>query len=544
MKTNRILTGPVAFGVRNQMHTNRSWRGRCVPLQAWCGCVIAIAAAVLCAPARAADTTQTNSESGRLSLTLDQAIKMALEKNLEIQIQRYAPKIALHTLKGAYGAYDVNLGMSAQHNYQKSGSTLLQGTIQIPGQESESDSVSGSLSGLLPLGTRYSLSLSATDTDGTRYGFDTNLWQPVAIPYSVGRGSITLDITQPLLKNFWIDSARLNIRVARNRLKYSELAFRQQVMSIVTSVEVAYYDLIAQREYVRVQEKAVELARQLLEENRRRVQIGAMTPLDEKQAEAQLASAEADLITAQNNLAIQEHQLKKLITDRYSELAELVLEPVERLEAPVRVFDKQLSWTRALSERPDYLQAKLDLERAGIQLKYDRNQLFPELDVRVGGGYAGSTPEFSGVFSDIRHRDQPFYYFGGQVSFPLGNVSARQNYRASKLAVEQALLALKRMERDIMVAVDDAINQARTSYQRVAATRKAREYARDALEAELKKLETGKTTTYTVLQLQRDLTAAMSNEIMALVNYNKALAQLSLVEGTTLERLGINLEIE
>ncbi len=479
-----------------------------------------------------------------MSLTLEQVIKMAVQKNLEIQIERYNPMIALANLKGLYGAYDPALGVSGQHSYQKAGSTLLQGTIEIPGQRSESDNISGSISGQLPIGTRYTLSLTATDTEGTRYAFDTNTWRSLSIPYSVGRGSLTLDVTQPLLKNLWIDSPRLNIRVAKNRLQYSQLTFKQRVMNIVTTVEQTYYDLIAQREYVRVQEKAVELAKQLVTENRKRAEIGAMTPLDVKQAEAQLAAAEADLISARNNLAIQEHALKKLIADKYSELADVQIEPSETLQAPVQVFDRQLSWARALTERPEILQAKLDLERLGVQLKYDRNQLFPELDVRVGGGYAGSTPEFSGIFGDIRDREQPFYYVGAQITLPIGNVAARNNYKATKLALEQAMLTLKRLERDIMAQVDDAIRQAESSYLRVAATRKAREYAEIALEAEMRKLEAGKSTTYTVTQMQRDLTAAMSSEVQALANYNKALSQLSFVEGTTLERLGINIQIE
>jgi HAE1 family hydrophobic/amphiphilic exporter-1 len=106
------------------------------------------------------------------------------------------------------------------------------------------------------------------------------------------------------------------------------------------------------------------------------------------------------------------------------------------------------------------------------------------------------------------------------------------------------VLNLKKLEQMIMVTIDDDITQAKSSYQQVAATRAAREYAKEALEAEQKKLENGKSTTYTVLQMQRDLTTARGNEIQALANYNKALAQLSLDEGTSLQRLGINVEVK
>jgi outer membrane protein TolC len=110
--------------------------------------------------------------------------------------------------------------------------------------------------------------------------------------------------------------------------------------------------------------------------------------------------------------------------------------------------------------------------------------------------------------------------------------------------MQQAVLTVKRWERDIMREIDDDIKQAQASFERVAATRAAREYAEDALNAEEKKLEQGKSTTYTVLQMQRDLTAARGAEIQALDNYNKNLSQLSLDEGTTLSRLGIQLDVQ
>ena len=110
--------------------------------------------------------------------------------------------------------------------------------------------------------------------------------------------------------------------------------------------------------------------------------------------------------------------------------------------------------------------------------------------------------------------------------------------------MEQLVLNLKKIEQTIMITIDNDITQAKASYQQVAATRAAREYAAEALAAEQKKLENGKSTTYTVLQMQRDLTTARGNEIQALANYNKLLAQLSLDEGTTLQRLGINVEVK
>jgi outer membrane protein TolC len=207
------------------------------------------------------------------------------------------------------------------------------------------------------------------------------------------------------------------------------------------------------------------------------------------------------------------------------------------------LFDLQDSWSKALNLRPELQQARLDVERQGIQIKINRNALYPQIDLKVGGGYAGSRNEFSGVFTDLERFEQPFYYFGGQLSYPLGNRNARNNYRASKAQWDVAQLALKKLEQDIMIQVDNDIKLAQANYERVAATRKAREYAEAALAAEQKKLESGKSTTFFVLRLQSDLTAAQSDEIAALVQYRRSLAQLARDEGTTLERHGIRLDI-
>jgi outer membrane protein TolC len=216
--------------------------------------------------------------------------------------------------------------------------------------------------------------------------------------------------------------------------------------------------------------------------------------------------------------------------------------PSGTLDAPRHFFDLQDSWSKGLTQRPDYLQSKLDLERAGFELKFDHNQLFPQLNVFGTYGYNGNGDEFSGSLGQIRSTDQPFYTYGGSVSFPLSNTGARNAYRASKASQAQYVLSLKKTEQTVMVQIDNSIKAAQSAFERVEATRQARLYAEAALDAGQKKLENGKSTAFEVLQFQRDLTSARGNEIRALADYNKALAQLALDEGSTLDRRGINVE--
>jgi len=177
-------------------------------------------------------------------------------------------------------------------------------------------------------------------------------------------------------------------------------------------------------------------------------------------------------------------------------------------------------------------------------LKYAFNQMFPELDVFGTFGYNGSGTVFSGALYDIQQQNLPTWTVGGQISMPLANIGPRNNYKAQKISLQQYVLSVKQKERDILIAVDNDIGTLLADYNSVQATHAQRLYEEQALDAEQKKLANGKSTTYQVLLVQRDLTSARGLEIQALDLYNNHLAQLSLDEGTTLERLNIDFEVK
>jgi outer membrane protein len=495
-------------------------------------CVIALLGAI------SVSTFAAEAPSTR-SISLQECLDMALAKNLDLRIERYNPQLALYDLAAARAGYEPSFSFTGQRSHDEAGSRRFSSGLEIPGSDSDTDSFSSSRGGLTPWGMGYTLQGSASEENGRT--FDTNL---VAFPFTSSQSSVALQLNQPLLKDFWIDSTRLSIAVTKNRVKQSELALKSRIISVITSVELAYYDLEFGHENVKVQEKALELAQRLLDENRKRVEVGALAPLDEKQSEAEVAARQADLIAAQRNLSVLENTLKQIVNDDFGSWRAQTLAPAATPAPERQLFDVQDSWTRGLEMRPDYLQAKLDLERQGIQLKYDRNQLYPQLDVFGTYGYNGSGNEFGDAFDEVGRGDRPFYAYGGRLVIPLGNGAARNRYRSSQAVQEQSLLSLKQLEQSIMVQIDNAIKLAQSNFERIAATRKSREYAEAALAAEQKKLENGKSTSFVVLQLQRDLTAARSDEISALVQYKRSLAQLASAEGTTLERLKIDLNVK
>lgn len=527
--------------------------------------------ALVSTAAVAAAQTDTNRPVRRV--TLQECIERALTNNLQLQIDHYDPQIALFNLQQAYGGYDPGLTLSGQHGHRESGTQILGGAFAIESSVSDDNSFSGLLNGVTPIGTTYGLQITSGDTYGSSPAEANDLTRPLFVSTNIfydiqknqdvvllttnyaqipvrrsfenSDATANFTVRQPLLKNFWIDSTRLNIRVSKNRLKWSKETLRLQVMQTMTALEQAYYDLIYSRENLLVQQKAVELAERLVMENRKRLEVGALAPLDLQSAEAQAASARAAVIQAKIQLDTQERVVKALITDRYQEQwADVTLAPVGSLTAPIPVLNLQDSWSKGLTMRPEILQAKLDIERQGIQLKYNYNQLLPQLDVFGSYGYTGSGREFSDAFYDLQSLDRRVYTYGGSMTMPLFNLSARNAYRREKATMQQLILSLKQLEQNTLILIDNDIGTIRANYDQVQATRAAREYEEAALDAEQKKLENGKSTTYTVLQVQRDLTTARGNEIQALDAYNRSLSQLSLHEGSTLQRLGINLETQ
>ncbi len=388
---------------------------------------------------------------------------------------------------------------------------------------------------MLPFGTTYDL--TGTLRRNSSFIFATNgnshYGPPVWDASDPGPG---ISLTQPLLRNFWTDKTRLTIQLNKQTLRISEQALRLQIMTSITAVKSAYYNLLYARGNVDANATAYKLAEQLVSENIKRVQVGALAPLDEKQSESQAAASLAAMQAAEQARVVQENTLKNLLTDNYSEWSGTTLLPSEELIAVPQELNLQESWRRAVTQRPELAEAKLNVEKQNITLKYDLNQIFPELDVVGSYGRNAISENLGDALSDLRQGDHSYYSYGAFVSIPLGgNYTARNQHKADKVTLKQLLLSLKQTEQTILVEVDNDVGSVRSTLQQVNATHDARVYAEDALAAERKKLENGKSTSFIVLQLISNLTTAKVNEVQALANYNIAVAQLSLDEGGTLD---------
>jgi outer membrane protein len=463
----------------------------------------------------------------------DELIRIALTNNLSILLSQNQVKIDQYSLSGLYGAYDPALTASANHLYDSSpGGYFSQGglTIPVPPLTEQVNTYTPGLSGFTPWGLSYTFTgpLSEQNVAGQPDQYES---QPGVV------------LAQPLLKNSWIDNTRYTIFLSKTTLKNDQLALRLQIMTVINNIKAAYYSLISDRELVRVEEAAVELAEETVHEDEQNVKAGVMAPLDEKQAESQAASAQSDLFSAQAALAAQQNLIKAMLGIRHGDWTGISPVASERLVAVPEKPDVRECWRIALEQRPDMLQAKLKADAQHVLLKFDFNQLFPEIDLVGSYGRNATELTFDSNLQTIRQGTYPFYSYGVVMTIPLGNSTARYKYKADKAGLKQLLLEIKQLELTIIPAIDNDVTKIRTDLLRVDSTRQARAFAEAALQAEQTKFQHGRSTSFFVLQDQQTLTSRRSDEIQALANYNIDLDQLAFDEGTILGRNHIELRV-
>ena len=463
------------------------------------------------------------------SITLQQCIEQALAGNLDLNIERINPRIENWSLVRERSAFEPVA--SAQANYQDAHTALdPTASASLAGRPPEIHqsilSANPSLSGKLPTGTEYNFAANESRYHGdyVRSNFQFN-------------GGTTLTLSQPLLKNFGFNANLAGLRVARKNKQIAELGLAHKLIDVISDVGTAYYELVFAIENHKAGLDGLRSAENLLRENRALVKAGLLSPLEVTQAEAGLAERQEAVIVAEYQIKERTNYLRLLMGADVAQGGTLV--PVELPPAAAVELDQPTSIRTALELRPDYLQAKRVVEQQGIIVKYNRQQLWPEVDLRGSYGWSGVSPVFNTMLDNVADREHPSWSVGVVVVVPLGNGRARADYATSKLNQERALVSLKRQEQLVVMDVANAIAQARSNFKRIEATQLARRLAEESLQAEQKKLREGLSTSFLVLQAQTQLTAAHTSEIRARVSYGQALIAVARAEGSTLRQHGI-----
>ena len=462
------------------------------------------------------------------TISLDQCIELALARNLDLKIERINPKTEYWSIVREKSIFEPLLMGQADYFHTDDPldpeQRVATGLTELRQQRLE---FRPSLSGRLPMGTQYEL--AAHDT---RYSGDL-------VTNFLFNGGTALTLTQPLLKNFGLGVNTAAIRVARKNRDIASLGLTKKIIDVVSDVSIAYYELVFAIENHKASLDDLHSAEKLLAENRTLAQAGMLSPMEVTQAEAGVAARQEAVIEAEVRIKERENALRLLMAEDIETASDSSLLPVDQPTAEPVVLNRTDSIGTALEQRPDYLQAKREVERRGIMLQYNRQQLWPQVDLKASYGWSGSQSTFGSMMDDAKSGDHPGWSVGVVFAMPLGNGRARADYETSKLDRERALLNLKRLEQTIVTDVANAVARVRANLKRVDATQAAKRLAAESLRAEEHKLREGLSTSFLVLQAQAQLSAMQSAEIHARASYNQSLINLARVEGSTLHKRGI-----
>jgi outer membrane protein TolC len=361
--------------------------------------------------------------------------------------------------------------------------------------------------------------------------------------------SLRATVTQPLLAGFGIGTNTRNIRIAKNNREISDVAFRQQVISTVSQIQNIYWDLVSAYEDVKAKERALALAERLLGDNRKQVEIGTLAPIEVVRAQSQSAASSQDLIVSQTNLQLQQLLMINAITRNMGDqtIATVPVIPTDTMDLPQAepVAPIQDMIADALAHRPELAESQIDLTNRDITKKAARNALLPTLNLVgwYGGSAVGGNPlsGYSDVLGDTFNGSSPDKGIGLQLNIPIRNRSAQADQVRSELEFRQAQMRLQQLQNQIRIDVRNAQFAVTQNRARVEAAIKGRELAQQSLDAEQKKYALGASTTYNVLQMQRDLATGESSLVAAKTAYEKSKVALDQSTGLTLTHLGIQI---
>lgn len=480
-----------------------------------------------------------------LDLTLQRALQMALGKNFRIKVEEFSPKIAQARQLSASGKFDPVLETSYTYSSNEQElrtlNTNLNDPTVVPGDPTPDlfarqtgNEADMSIAGLLPTGTTYDIGPSLSfDNDNRR---DNNFTR-----YDSFVGA---SLTQPILRNFGTDVNLASIRVARADQAISQWQLRQEVIDVITDTIRTYSELYFSIENLDVEKRSRELAAQLVKDNTSRAEIGVMSPLDVMQAKSDFASREERVLVAERLVADNENFLKQLVTDEISGLLDTRLSILQPALPEMTPQERKKDFARTFDLRPDYRQALLDIQKRQINVVFTRNQALPRLDLVGSLGLNGIDRELASSVSRVTGNGNRnvAWDVGAIFSVPIPNREARGTLQVSKLEALRALVDLKRLEQTVIVEADNAAGQIDTTRKRIEATRVAREFAVMTLDAAQARLNNGTSTTFEVLQFQRDLATAEVAEARARADFIQAVADYARLTGATLERNRIILD--
>ena len=463
-------------------------------------------------------------EEGR-RLSLKEAIKLAVENNLDVRAELYNPASAQADLSGAMGIYNPLLLLRTEYR----NSTTLSPNRNIVGgaaiARQKSITYDAGVSQLVPTGGTIDAAFN-NDWNDNNFGLGKYF-----------NSDVTMTFVQPLLKNFGRETTELNIDVARFGKEGALELFRTRLMDIISRVQTQYHQLYSARENLEVKRASLNLAETILTNTRAQVKAGVLPAMEILNAGFGAATQKKGLIDAERALRDQEDQLRLLL--QIHDAAEII--PVDTPFRDDYQVDDASAIKRALETRPELREQRISLKSSELQARVARNQTLPELDFNASAAFTGLSDKYSRDLENVGSGRYPIWIAGLKLTYPIGNDTAENDYIRSKLRVGQTRTQINSLEETISTNVRSAIRAVRSGYLQLDVTAKGRSYAEEVMEAYIKRQKVGLATTKDLLDVLNNLVAARGNEIQAVVDYNNAIVTLWKSTGELLEREGITL---
>ena len=501
---------------------------------------------------------------GQLRLDLDEAIAIALQNNLGLLVQRYQRSQSLFRINQEYGIYDLVLGVDSSVNSDsRPSASQLDGALVT---QNETITTNVELRQPISSGGEFTINFQNNRSESNSRFSDIN---PSL------RSSLTVAFNQPLLRNRGKNITERNLAVARLNSDISLEDLEVQVVDTVQTVANGYWALVEALEQFKVAEESLALAEELHEMNRIQIEVGTLAPLELVQSEAGIATREEEIIRVQAQIQDAADELRRLLNLNEASFWDLEITPTTSPEIARVVIDLEASLNWAFDRRAEVDRQELRIASLGIDSEFLKNQGRPDLNLSVSYGRNAlggkrmtcerpGTPSIADLFSPCPEEylrtdsldylstlDQFYNGILGQVfegwnvglnlSKPLQNRSARAQSRIAELALDQGRLELRDVMLSIQTEVRTASRAVETAGKQIDSARVSRQLAEKNLDAAQKRYENGLWTSFQVLEIQEDLTAARSREVEAVTGYRRALLAYFKAIGMLLDQKGIEL---
>ncbi len=538
-----LVVTPVAYSLFDDLANIKLWRWRRVAAPATATMLaLLLMVSVAGAQTPAITAPQTKPDAPVLRLTRDEAIQMALQNNPDLAVNRYEPAIGDAQVAAARGAFMPTLQSGLTRNSdQQPPTNLFSGES---GVKTDLWSSNLQLNQLMPWGGgSYSAGLDASRT-ATNSIFNSLNPQLVA--------GLSLGYSQPLLRDFRIDQQRALLSTSLRNRDIAGSVLRESTVNTGAAAERGYWALVSALAGVDVQQRSLDLAMELERNNRARVDVGQSPPLDLVAARAEVAQRQENLIVARTVALQTEDILRTLVLDpKRADYWTIRLEPADKTPVVAAPPDVDAAVRRALAERTDLARDRSQIQISDTSVELSKSQTLPDLRVQANylgngaggtrlireGGFPGTivgqqSTSFGSTLGQVFSADFPTWTLGVQFSYPLGNSTAQANLARSKIERDQAAARLRSNELSTVREVRNAALRLEQNRQRIETTKLARELAEQRLDAEQKRFEVGMSTSFLVIQAQRDLAIARNNELLALLDYQLAAIDFEQVQQT------------